>query len=75
MLHRGLKDNNSDLNIYGRTKLMNIMTSNEFQRRLSGTGVESFACHPGISDSGIYSKMDMSVKWSAKVRGSSSSNV
>ena len=31
MLHRGLKDNNSDLNIYGRTKLMNIMTSNEFQ--------------------------------------------
>ena len=54
--------------MYARTKLMNIMTSNEFQRRLGGTGVESFACHPGIAESGIYSKMDTSMKWSAKVR-------
>ena len=69
-LWRGASDTASDLNMYARTKMMNIMASNEFQRRLSGTGVESFACHPGIADSGIYAKMDTSLKWSAKVRAS-----
>ena len=67
---RGAKDSNSDMNMYGRTKLFNIMSSTEFNRRLKGTGVESFSCHPGVAQTDLYhpDKMDKS-KLSSKVRG------
>lgn len=64
---RGLKDSNSDMDMYGRTKLFNIMTSNEFNKRLSGSGVEAFACHPGVASTDLYRKMDKDSKLTAKV--------
>ena len=57
------------MNMYGRTKLFNIMSSTEFNRRLQGTGVESFSCHPGVAKTDLYApeKMDKD-KLSSKVR-------
>lgn len=56
------------MNMYGRTKLFNIMSSTEFNRRLQGTGVESFSCHPGVAKTDLYApgKMDKD-KLSSKV--------
>lgn len=58
------------MNMYGRTKLFNIMSSTEFNRRLKGTGVESFSCHPGVAKTDLYhpDKMDKD-KLSSKVIG------
>ena len=57
---RGAKDTNSDMDMYGRTKLFNIMSSMEFNRRLQGSNVESFSCHPGVAKTDLYApeKMD-----------------
>ncbi|MFD9698094.1 SDR family NAD(P)-dependent oxidoreductase [Lentzea sp. NPDC059081] len=38
---------------YGRTKLMDIMFSQELARRLSGTGVTSNCCDPGFNATGL----------------------
>ena len=66
--HRGEKDTGSDINIYGRTKLANFMTNFEFNRRLVGSGVESFACQPGIASTDLYNKAKIDDdKVSAKV--------
>ena len=69
LICRGAKDTKSDMNMYGRTKLFNIMSSTEFNRRLKGTGVESFSCHPGVAKTDLYApgKMDKD-KLSSKVR-------
>ena len=48
---------------YGDSKLMNLMFTNELNRRLAGSGVESFALHPGIvptdlgRDQGMWMKL------------------
>ena len=48
------------MDMYGRTKLFNIMSSCEFNRRLKDSGVESFSCHPGVAKTNLYApeKMD-----------------
>ena len=48
------------MDMYGRTKLFNIMSSMEFNRRLQGSNVESFSCHPGVAKTDLYApgKMD-----------------
>ena len=73
---RGAKDTKSDMNMYGRTKLFNIMSSTEFNRRLQGTGVESFSCHPGVAKTDLYApgKMDKD-KLSSKVRDARSQSL
>ncbi|WP_439657340.1 SDR family NAD(P)-dependent oxidoreductase [Lentzea sp. HUAS TT2] len=38
---------------YGRTKLMDIMFSQELARRLEGTGVTSSCCDPGFNTTGL----------------------
>ncbi|MFI6997585.1 SDR family NAD(P)-dependent oxidoreductase [Nocardia sp. NPDC050175] len=38
---------------YGRTKLMDIMFSQELARRLTGTGVTANCCDPGFNTSGL----------------------
>jgi NAD(P)-dependent dehydrogenase (short-subunit alcohol dehydrogenase family) len=38
---------------YGRSKLMNVLFSNELARRLEGTGVTSNAMHPGVIATGL----------------------
>ncbi|MFJ5684937.1 SDR family NAD(P)-dependent oxidoreductase [Streptomyces sp. NPDC093099] len=39
--------------LYGRTKLMDIMFSQELGRRLAGTGVTAHCCDPGFNTSGL----------------------
>jgi NAD(P)-dependent dehydrogenase (short-subunit alcohol dehydrogenase family) len=39
--------------LYGRSKLMDIMFSQELARRLAGTGVTSNCCDPGFNTSGL----------------------
>ncbi|KAK9845797.1 hypothetical protein WJX81_002645 [Elliptochloris bilobata] len=63
---RGEKDDKSDINMYGRTKVFNLMTSLELNRRLAGSGVVCLACHPGIASTDLYNKMDTSSKLTAK---------
>ncbi len=38
---------------YGRSKLMNVLFSNELARRLEGTGITSNALHPGVVNTGF----------------------
>ncbi len=40
---------------YGRSKLANILFSNELARRLAGTGVTSSSLHPGVVATNIWS--------------------
>ena len=46
VVSRGEKDTSSDIQMYGRTKVFNIMASNELNRRLAGTGVVSLVRAP-----------------------------
>ncbi|WP_370065428.1 SDR family NAD(P)-dependent oxidoreductase [Mycobacterium sp. MAA66] len=41
------------LNLYSRSKLMDIMFSQEFGRRLAGTGVTANCCDPGFNTTGL----------------------
>lgn len=43
---------------YWRSKVFDIMASREMNRRLEGSGVEAFACHPGVTKSEIFEKAD-----------------
>ncbi len=43
----------SGLRVYGESKLMNILFSNELARRLQGTGITSNALHPGMVRTGF----------------------
>jgi NAD(P)-dependent dehydrogenase (short-subunit alcohol dehydrogenase family) len=48
----------SDLTVYGFSKLYNILSMKEFQRRLAGSGIENFAAQPGIAKTEIFGKID-----------------
>jgi NAD(P)-dependent dehydrogenase (short-subunit alcohol dehydrogenase family) len=43
----------SAMQVYGRSKLANILFANELARRLAGTGVTSNSLHPGIVATGF----------------------
>jgi NAD(P)-dependent dehydrogenase (short-subunit alcohol dehydrogenase family) len=60
--HRGMRldfedlenrKNYSGLRVYGQSKLMNILFTNELARRLEGTGVTVNALHPGVVSTGF----------------------
>jgi retinol dehydrogenase 12 len=60
--HRGMRldfgdlenrRNYSGLRVYGQSKLMNILFTNELARRLEGTGVTVNALHPGVVATGF----------------------
>ena len=36
------------MQVYGLSKLMNIMVAKALNEKLKGTGVEAFSAHPGI---------------------------
>ncbi|KAK7866957.1 hypothetical protein R5R35_014731 [Gryllus longicercus] len=46
--------NIDDTSIYGKTKLANVLVSNELARRLNGTGVTVNSLHPGAVQTDIF---------------------
>ncbi|MFD8377754.1 SDR family NAD(P)-dependent oxidoreductase [Streptomyces sp. NPDC059679] len=46
--------------LYGRTKLMDIMFSQELGRRLAGTGITANCCDPGFNTSGLGRELPLS---------------
>jgi len=46
-LCRGENKQESDMNVYGTSKIHLIMASKALNEKLKGTGVEVFAAHPG----------------------------
>jgi NAD(P)-dependent dehydrogenase (short-subunit alcohol dehydrogenase family) len=48
----------TDLTAYGTSKLWDLMVGLEMNDRLAGSGVESFACHPGLCRTDIFRKGD-----------------
>ena len=44
---RGKNKTESDMQVYGTSKLYNIMVAKALNETLKGSGVESFAAHPG----------------------------
>ncbi|CAL8465705.1 g5241 [Coccomyxa elongata] len=55
---KGENKHSSDMQVYGTSKLYNIMVAKALNERLKGTGVEAFSAHPGISSSSIFNKTD-----------------
>lgn len=47
------KDGYSSFGVYGESKLMNILFTNELARRLDGTGVTANSLHPGFVRTGF----------------------
>jgi NAD(P)-dependent dehydrogenase (short-subunit alcohol dehydrogenase family) len=47
------KDSFNYLNVFGATKMMNLLFTFELARRLEGTGVTANAVHPGLARSGL----------------------
>jgi len=48
----------SDLAQYARSKLCNLLTVKELQKRIAGSGVEVFAAQPGVSRTDVFKKID-----------------
>jgi len=46
---RGESKSSSDMQVYGTSKLYNIMVAKALNEKLKGTGVEAFSAHPGQS--------------------------
>ncbi|MDX8033353.1 SDR family NAD(P)-dependent oxidoreductase [Lentzea sp. BCCO 10_0856] len=54
---------------YGRTKLMDIMFSQELARRLDGTGVTSNCCDPGFNTTGLGRELPLAGLLEKALRG------
>lgn len=52
---------------YGMSKLGNVLFSNELARRLAGTGVTSYALHPGVVATDVWRKVPAPVRWVMKL--------
>ena len=48
VLCRGENKTSSDMQVYGASKLYNIMIAKALNEKLKGTGVEAFSAHPGV---------------------------
>ena len=59
---RGAKSKRSDYMCYANSKMLLMMFSGELQRRLrsSGSSIDCFSAHPGISSTDIFRKQDKS---------------
>ena len=57
---RGVNASISDMQAYGTSKLMTIMSNSEIVRRLQGSRVDSFLCQPGMTSTPVYKKTDKS---------------
>jgi retinol dehydrogenase-12 len=54
MLERPTRSVPERLRMYGMSKLMNVLHASELARRLAGTGVTTYALHPGVVASEIW---------------------
>lgn len=54
MLERPTRSVQERLRMYGMSKLMNVLHAAELARRLAGTGVTTYALHPGVVASEIW---------------------
>ncbi|MFP2909581.1 SDR family oxidoreductase [Pyxidicoccus sp. 3LFB2] len=54
MLERPTRSVQERLRMYGVSKLMNVLHASELARRLAGTGVTTYALHPGVVASEIW---------------------
>ena len=52
---------------YAVTKLMNVLHAKELARRLAGTGVTTYALHPGAVASNIWRALPRPVQWLGKL--------
>jgi retinol dehydrogenase-12 len=52
---------------YYDSKLANLLFSNELSRRLEGTGVRTYALHPGVVATGIWRRLPKPIGWFAKL--------
>lgn len=57
------KDNFNYLNVFGATKMMNLLFTFELARRLEGTGVTANAVHPGLARSGLMRESPAVMRW------------
>ncbi|KAK9918036.1 hypothetical protein WJX75_000706 [Coccomyxa subellipsoidea] len=55
---KGENKHSSDMQVYGASKLYNIMVAKAWNEKLKGTGVEAFSAHPGISSTEVFDKTD-----------------
>jgi len=51
---------------YGVSKLANVLFSNELARRLEGTGVTTYALHPGVIASDVWRRIPPPLSWLLK---------
>jgi len=56
----------SGSNEYYTSKLANVLFSNELARRLDGTGVNTYALHPGIVATEVWRRFPRPITWIAK---------
>ena len=57
------KEDFNYLNMFGATKMMNLLFTFELARRLDGTGVTANAVHPGLSRSGLMHESPALMRW------------
>ena len=55
----------SSLEEYCNSKLCNVLTAKAFAKRLEGTGVTTYALHPGVVASDIWRKVPQPFRWIA----------
>ena len=52
----------SSLNVFGGTKMMNLLFTFELARRLEGTGVTANAIHPGLARSNLMNESNAAIR-------------
>lgn len=57
------------MRVYGKTKLANVLFTDELSRMLGGTGVTVNALHPGVVATGIARELTFPINYIAKVAG------
>lgn len=53
------------LNVFGATKMMNLLFTFELARRLEGTGITTNAIHPGLARSNLMNESPAFMRWIA----------
>jgi retinol dehydrogenase-12 len=55
----------NSLNVFGATKMMNLLFTFELARRLEGTGITTNAIHPGLARSNLMNESPALMRWIA----------